>query len=120
MFKPKNYSIIDALKDTLFLLTPFIGVGITYWIFRKMNPDTLLSGMSSNKKSMKVQSLKDIKVRFKDVAGMQQAKKQITQFVDFLKKSDKYTEMGAKIPKGALLTGPPGTGKTMLAKACAG
>jgi len=54
MFKPKNYSIIDALKDTLFLLTPFIGVGITYWIFRKMNPDTLLSGMSSNKKSMKV------------------------------------------------------------------
>jgi len=64
--------------------------------------------------------MKNIQVKFKDVAGMEQAKQEITEFVDFLKKSDKYVEMGAKIPKGALLTGPPGTGKTMLAKACAG
>jgi ATP-dependent Zn protease len=56
-------------------MTPFIGVGITYFIFRKMSPDTILSGMTSNKKSMKVESLKDIKVRFKDVAGMESAKK---------------------------------------------
>jgi ATP-dependent Zn protease len=59
-------------------MTPFIGVGITYWIFKRMNPDTLLSGMTNSKKSMKVESLKDIKVRFKDVAGMESAKKEIT------------------------------------------
>ena len=51
---------------------------------------------------------------------MHQAKQEITEFVDFLKTPDKYLEMGAKIPKGALLTGPPGTGKTLLARACAG
>jgi|LakMenE01Jun11ns_1017448.scaffolds.fasta_scaffold8791796_1 hypothetical protein len=54
MTKPKFYSAFNAVKDTLLLMTPFIGVGITYWIFRKMNPDTLLSGMTSGKKSMKV------------------------------------------------------------------
>jgi ATP-dependent Zn protease len=56
-------------------MTPFIGVGITYWIFKKMNPDSILSGMTSSRKSMKVESVKDIKVRFKDVAGMESAKK---------------------------------------------
>lgn len=62
----------------------------------------------------------NIKTYFKDVAGMHEAKLEITEFVDFLKNPDKYIEMGAKIPKGALLTGPPGTGKTLLARACAG
>lgn len=68
----------------------------------------------------KIHSDKDVKIRFKDVAGMEQAKLEITEFVDFLKNNAKFKEMGAKIPRGALLTGPPGTGKTMLAKACAG
>lgn len=62
----------------------------------------------------------NIKTLFKDVAGMHEAKKEVTEFVDFLKSPDKYIDMGAKIPKGALLTGPPGTGKTLLARACAG
>lgn len=62
----------------------------------------------------------NISTLFKDVAGMHEAKKEVTEFVDFLKSPDKYIEMGAKIPKGALLTGPPGTGKTLLARACAG
>jgi AFG3 family protein len=61
-----------------------------------------------------------IKTQFKDVAGLQEAKHEITEFVEFLKNADKFTDMGAKIPRGALLTGPPGTGKTLLAKACAG
>ena len=50
---------------------------------------------------------------------MDQAKQEITEFVDFLKRPDKYHQFGAKIPKGALLSGPPGTGKTLLARACA-
>ncbi len=59
-------------------------------------------------------------VTFKDVAGLEEAKVEIMEIVDFLKKADKYRELGAKIPKGALLVGPPGTGKTLLAKAVAG
>ncbi|OQR89771.1 cell division protease ftsH [Thraustotheca clavata] len=62
----------------------------------------------------------DIKITFKDVAGVDEAKKEIMEFVEFLKNQKKFTDLGAKIPKGALLVGPPGTGKTMLAKATAG
>ena len=60
------------------------------------------------------------RVTFKDVAGLEEAKVEIMEIVDFLKKPDKYKSIGAKIPKGALLVGPPGTGKTLLAKAVAG
>merc|ERR1719478_717123 len=60
------------------------------------------------------------KIMFKDVAGCDEAKAEITEFVDFLKKPKKYEDLGAKIPRGALLVGPPGTGKTLLAKATAG
>lgn len=61
-----------------------------------------------------------MKILFKDVAGMHEAKVEVTEFIHFLKDSSRYKEMGAKVPKGILLTGPPGTGKTLLAKACAG
>ena len=71
----KNYTISDAFFDTLFLATPFIGIAITYWIFTKVNPDSIMKGITSGKKSMKIESTKDIKVRFKDVAGMDNAKK---------------------------------------------
>lgn len=60
------------------------------------------------------------KIVFKDVAGCDEAKQEVMEFVKFLKSPGKYKEIGAKIPKGALLTGPPGTGKTLLAKATAG
>lgn len=73
-------------------------------------------GKSTAKKIAK----EDVKVNFNDVAGCQEAKKEIMEFVDFLKDSDRFTRLGAKIPKGALLCGPPGTGKTLLAKAVAG
>lgn len=59
-------------------------------------------------------------MKFKDVAGLDEGKFEIKEFVDFLKKPKKYKDIGATIPRGALLSGPPGTGKTMLAKACAG
>lgn len=61
-----------------------------------------------------------VNVTFKDVAGLEGAKEEVMEIVDFLKKPKKYTELGGKIPKGALLVGPPGTGKTLLAKAVAG
>ncbi len=60
------------------------------------------------------------KIMFKDVAGCDEAKAEIMEFVDFLKHPKKYEDLGAKIPRGALLVGPPGTGKTLLAKATAG
>ncbi len=62
----------------------------------------------------------DVKVNFNDVAGLEGAKEEIQEIVEFLKNPDKYTSLGGKIPKGALLVGPPGTGKTLLAKAVAG
>ncbi len=62
----------------------------------------------------------DIKVSFKDVAGLEEAKEEITEIVDFLRAPEKYTKLGGKIPRGAMLVGPPGTGKTLLAKAVAG
>lgn len=77
-----------------------------------------LFGMSSS--PAKIVNPGDIGVKFKDVAGCEEAKMEIMEFVNFLRDPQKYTDLGAKIPKGALLTGPPGTGKTLLAKATAG
>ena len=62
----------------------------------------------------------NIKITFKDVAGLDEAKEEISEIVDFLKAPLKYTKLGGKIPRGAMLIGPPGTGKTLLAKAVAG
>ncbi|KAG1221541.1 hypothetical protein G6F68_020897 [Rhizopus microsporus] len=62
----------------------------------------------------------DIRVKFKDVAGADEAKEEIMEFVKFLKNPEVYDRLGATIPKGAILSGPPGTGKTLLAKATAG
>lgn len=60
------------------------------------------------------------KITFSDVAGVDEAKEELAEVVDFLKEPERYVEIGAKIPKGVLLYGPPGTGKTLLAKAVAG
>jgi AFG3 family protein len=79
-----------------------------------------LTGIGDFSKSRAIKVEGNIKTTFKDVAGLEQAKLEIHEFVDFLKNPQRYKELGAKIPKGALLSGPPGTGKTLLAKACAG
>lgn len=84
--------------------------------------NSISSGVTDFSKSMAKKFSKEtnLKIRFADVAGMDEAKLEIEEFVDFIKHPEKYKELGAKLPKGALLAGPPGTGKTLLAKACAG
>lgn len=77
-----------------------------------------LTGSGKNIKKFNMET--GIKTRFADVAGMEESKHEIQEFVDFLKNPKRYHKLGAKIPRGALMYGPPGTGKTMLAKACAG
>uniref|UniRef100_A0A7S3CQ99 AAA+ ATPase domain-containing protein n=1 Tax=Strombidium rassoulzadegani TaxID=1082188 RepID=A0A7S3CQ99_9SPIT len=79
-----------------------------------MNP------MNIGKSKAKVMMEPDTGVKFDDVAGVDEAKMELTEIVDFLKQPERYAQIGAKIPRGALLIGPPGTGKTMLAKAVAG
>lgn len=77
-------------------------------------------GMGMGKSNAKVYVEKDIKVSFENVAGQDEAKESLTEIIDFLHNPKRYTEIGAKLPKGALLVGPPGTGKTLIAKAVAG
>ncbi|MDE7290800.1 MAG: ATP-dependent zinc metalloprotease FtsH [Treponemataceae bacterium] len=93
-----------------------------YFIFRRMGSGS--GGMGSlfgigGGKSKAVEEGK-VKTRFSDVAGVDEAKEELVEVVDFLKEPKKYTEIGGKIPKGVLLVGPPGTGKTLLARAVAG
>ncbi|MCX8522404.1 ATP-dependent zinc metalloprotease FtsH [Chryseobacterium formosus] len=99
-------------------------LGLFYFIlFRKMGSGGGPGGQifSIGKSKAKLFDEKEkIQVTFKDVAGLEGAKEEVQEVVDFLKNSEKYTKLGGKIPKGVLLVGPPGTGKTLLAKAVAG
>jgi len=120
----KNETRQNYFKDMLVWLLPLIIIiAIWIYIFRRMagggagGSQVFNIGKSKAKLFDKESS---IKVDFKDVAGLEGAKIEIMEIVDFLKNPKKYTELGGKIPKGALLVGPPGTGKTLLAKAVAG
>jgi cell division protease FtsH len=112
--------------DILIQLLPFIII-IAIWIIimRRMSGAGAGGGggqiFNIGKSKAKLFDEKnDIKTTFKDVAGLEGAKEEIQEIVEFLKNPEKYTNLGGKIPKGALLVGPPGTGKTLLAKAVAG
>lgn len=119
----------DLITNILWNFAPFIII-VLIWIFimRGMSGGGGFMGGAGNIFSVgksKAQLIeKDDKnspqVTFKDVAGQTGAKQEVQEIVDFLKKPEKYTNLGGKIPKGALLVGPPGTGKTLLAKAVAG
>ena len=87
-------------------------------ITRRMGGEGMMGGISKNK--AKVYMEKKTGVTFQDVAGQDEAKESLQEIIDFLHNPTKYTEIGAKLPKGALLVGPPGTGKTLIAKAVAG
>ena len=107
------------------LLPWVVIIGAWFFIMRSMSRGAGAGGgggiMNVGKAKAQVFDKDNAKrVTFKDVAGLAEAKVEIMEIVDFLKKADKYRELGAKIPKGALLVGPPGTGKTLLAKAVAG
>ncbi len=124
--KDFNFLAKSNWSDILISLLPIIII-IAVWIFimRKMSGGGAGGGggqiFSIGKSKAKLFDEKtDIKTTFKDVAGLEGAKEEIQEIVEFLKNPEKYTNLGGKIPKGALLVGPPGTGKTLLAKAVAG
>ena len=106
------------------LLPWVVMIGIWFLIMRGMARGGGAQGGIMNVGKARAQEFDkedaDKRVTFKDVAGLEEAKVEIMEIVDFLKNAPKYRELGAKIPKGALLVGPPGTGKTLLAKAVAG
>ncbi len=115
----------NPFSELLFTALFWIGIMALFYfvLFRKMGGSGGPGGQifSIGKSRAKLFDEKDkVQVTFKDVAGLEGAKEEVQEVVDFLKNSDKYTRLGGKIPKGVLLVGPPGTGKTLLAKAVAG
>lgn len=123
----ENKTEVNYLGDILGYLLPFVII-ILIWMFvmRRMSGGGGAGGGGGQifnigkSRAQVYEKGKSTNITFKDVAGLEGAKEEIVEIVEFLKNPKKYTELGAKIPKGALLVGPPGTGKTLLAKAVAG
>ncbi|MBO6576485.1 MAG: ATP-dependent zinc metalloprotease FtsH [Rhodothermales bacterium] len=98
-----------------------LAIIIALWVFllRRMNPGSQVLNIGKNK-AVLFDAMADQKLTFRDVAGLEEAKEEVAEVVEFLKTPKKFTKLGGKLPKGVLLVGPPGTGKTLLAKAVAG
>ncbi|WP_071516482.1 ATP-dependent zinc metalloprotease FtsH3 [Geitlerinema sp. PCC 9228] len=108
---------LRALSSFFFPILLLVGL---LFLLRRAQGGPGSQAMNFGKSKAKVQMEPQTNVSFNDVAGIDQAKLELTEVVDFLKNADRFTAIGAKIPKGVLLVGPPGTGKTLMAKAVAG
>ncbi len=117
-----NKQIVEDNSMIMMIFSYVIMFGVLFLIMnmitKRMSGDGMLGGFGKSK--AKVYMEKQTGVTFKDVAGQDEAKESLQEIIDFLHNPQKYTEIGAKLPKGALLVGSPGTGKTLLAKAVAG
>ena len=115
-FKPEN----NWFGGMLTWVFPLIII-VALWMFliRRMNPGSQVLNIGKNK-AVLFDAMGDQTITFKDVAGLDEAKEEVVEVVEFLKNPKRFTRLGGKLPKGVLLVGPPGTGKTLLAKAVAG
>jgi cell division protease FtsH len=119
------YTKRGSLLELLFTALPFIILGLLLlFMFRRssggMGPGAQIFNIGKSRANLYDKDSTQVSVTFDDVAGLDEAKEEVKEVVDFLKNPKKYTALGGKIPKGVLLVGPPGTGKTLLAKAMAG
>lgn len=112
---PSSGSLVSSILVPLILYAALFGIFMV--VLRKSAGE---QGQALNFGKTKANQVRDIKVRFNDVAGAEEEKQELQEIVDFLKHPKKYTDIGARIPRGVLLVGPPGTGKTLFAKAVAG
>ena len=122
-----DYTVADVPAESwIMTLLPYLLVfGAMFILFAVMNNNAAAQGgggkmMNFGKNRAKLTTQEENHIKFSDVAGLKEEKEEIAEIVDFLRDPGKYTRLGARIPKGVLLVGPPGTGKTMLAKAVAG
>ena len=117
-----NEPIVEDNSTIMMVLYYGISIAVLFLFMRmltkRMSGDGMMGGFGKSKAKMYME--KQTGVTFKDVAGQDEAKESLEEIIDFLHNPEKYTEIGAKLPKGALLVGSPGTGKTLLAKAVAG
>ncbi|MBW2405863.1 MAG: ATP-dependent zinc metalloprotease FtsH [Deltaproteobacteria bacterium] len=125
LLEENNIKFKGEIESTFFrdlfswIVPIFIFVGIWYFMMRRM-AGKQPGFMSLGKNKAKIYMQEDLDVNFDDVAGVDESKQELVEVIDFLKEPQKFTKVGGKIPRGILLVGPPGTGKTMLAKAVAG
>jgi cell division protease FtsH len=102
-----------------YLIPLIIIVALWMFLIRRMNPGSQVLNIGKNK-AVLFDAMGDQRLTFRDVAGLDEAKEEVVEVVEFLRNPKKFTKLGGKLPKGVLLVGPPGTGKTLLAKAVAG